>query len=129
MGYVRNIFFVVMLVGIDACTSVEEIKKPVWIEHPGNGVSASAGMHVRGRAAQEELAIMRARDEFAKRFGVTVRSEQALSTQVKNGRSSTVGSQTAQVGTNQADVKAVVKSKWLDPRSDEIWVWLVPGSE
>jgi len=35
--------------------------RPVWIDNPGNGVSASAGMHVRGPVAQEELAILRAR--------------------------------------------------------------------
>src|SRR5512138_1713868 len=103
--------------------------RPAWIDNPGNGVSASAGMHVRGRAAQEELAILRARGEFAKRFGVNIRSAQTLSTTVAQGRASTVGSQLAQEDMQQLDVKAVVKAKWRDPASDVLWVWLVPSDQ
>lgn len=101
--------------------------RPAWIDNPGNGVSASAGMHVRGKFAQEELAILRAREEFAKRFGVSIRSVQTLSTTVANGRSSTVGAQVAHEDTRQSDVRAVVKAKWRDPNSDVLWVWLVPS--
>jgi hypothetical protein len=54
--------------------------RPVWIDNPGNGVSASAGMHVLGRAAQEELAIARARSEFAKRYGVAINADLTFST-------------------------------------------------
>lgn len=103
--------------------------RPAWIDHPGNGVSASAGMHVRGRAAQEELAIQRARLEYAKRFGVDIQSVQTLSTTLVNGRASTVGSQSAREDSNQANVRAVVKAKWLDPVNDVLWVWLVPGDQ
>jgi hypothetical protein len=117
---------------LSACaTGVKEVgnEQPAWIDNPGNGVSASAGMHVRGRAAQEELAILRAREEFAKRFGVSIRSAQTLSTTVSQGRASTVGSQQAQEDTQQIDVKAVVKAKWRDPDSDVLWVWLVPSDQ
>jgi hypothetical protein len=117
---------------LSACaTSVKEAgnERPAWIDNPGNGVSASAGMHVRGRVAQEELAILRAREEFAKRFGVSIRSAQTLSTTVSQGRASTAGSQQAQEDMHQVDVKAVVKAKWRDPDSDVLWVWLVPGDQ
>lgn len=117
---------------LSACaTSVKEVvnERPAWIDNPGNGVSASAGMHVRGKVAQEELAILRAREEFAKRFGVSIRSAQTLSTTVAHGRASTVGSQHAQEETQQVDVKAVVKAKWRDPDSDVLWVWLVPSDQ
>jgi hypothetical protein len=117
---------------LSACaTSVKEVgnERPAWIDNPGNGVSASAGMHVRGRAAQEALAILRAREEFAKRFGVSIRSVQTLSTTVANDRSSTVGSQTAREDLQQNDIKAVVKAKWHDPDSDVLWVWLVPSDQ
>jgi hypothetical protein len=117
---------------LSACaTSVREAasERPAWIDNPGNGVSASAGMHVRGRAAQEALAILRAREEFAKRFGVSIRSAQMLSTTVAGGRASTVGSQLAQEETRQDEVKAVVKAKWRDPRDDVLWVWLVPSDQ
>lgn len=104
-------------------------ERPAWIDNPGNGVSASAGMHVRGPAAQEELAILRAREEFAKRFGVNIQSAQMLSTTVTNGRASTVGSGVAHEDTRQTDVKAMVKAKWRDPDSDVLWVWLVPSDQ
>jgi hypothetical protein len=115
-----------------ACaTTVKEPanERPAWIDNPGNGVSASAGMHVRGRVAQEELAILRAREEFAKRFGVSIRSAQTLSTTLSQGRASTTGSQQAQEEVRQVDVRAVVKAKWRDPDSDVLWVWLVPSDQ
>ncbi len=117
---------------LSACvTSVKEAatERPAWIDNPGNGVSASAGMHVRGQAAQEELAIMRARVEYAKRFGVDIQSVQTLSTTVTNSRASTVAAQSAREDSNQSNVKAMVKAKWRDPENDVLWVWLVPSDQ
>lgn len=132
MDRCRN-FLLVMLQALflSACASVAPVNnaRPAWIDNPGNGVSASAGMHIRGRVAQEELAIFRAREEYAKRFGVTIQSVQNISTTVTNSRSSTVGAQVARENTNQANVKAVVKAKWLDPEHDLLWVWLVPSDQ
>ena len=117
---------------LSACASnVKPVanERPAWIDNPGNGVSASAGMHVRGEAAQEELAILRAREEFAKRYGVNIQSTQTLATTVANGRSNTVGTGVAHEDSHQIDVKAVVKAKWRDPYSDVLWVWLVPSDQ
>lgn len=123
------VFAVVLL---PACTGVAPVvdhnARPAWIDNPGTGVSASAGMHVRGRAAQEELAVLRAREEFAKRFGVSIQSAQTTATTVANNRSSTAGSQVTHEETNQSAVKAMVKEKWRDPGSDVLWVWLVPSN-
>ncbi len=123
----------IVLVGLllSACVAppAQVSTRPAWIDNPGNGVSASAGMHVRGPAAQEELAIQRAREEFAKRFGVNVQSTQVLATTVTNGRASTVGSGIAHEETRQTDVKAMVKAKWRDPDTDVLWVWLVPSDQ
>jgi hypothetical protein len=101
--------------------------RPVWIENPGNGVSASAGWNPRGRAAQEEMAIARARNEYAKRFGVEVAGVLEQSTTVFGSSSSSSGSTELKETVNQKDVRAEVKAKWLDPSSDTIWVWLVPS--
>lgn len=109
-----------------ACNSVNS-ERPAWIDNPGNGVSASAGMHVRGKVAQEELAIFRAREEYAKHFGVTIEAAQTTATSVASGRSSTVGTQVAHEELKQSDVKAEVKAKWRDPDSDVLWIWLVPS--
>lgn len=126
----RSLLAVLLLLAACA-TNVREVgnERPAWIDNPGNGVSASAGMHVRGRAAQEELAIQRARVEYAKRFGVNVQSVQTLSTTVANGRASTVGAEVAREEANQVNVRAVVKAKWRDPDSDVLWVWLVPNDQ
>ena len=118
---------------VAACNTVSSVNdnsvRPAWIDHPGNGVSASAGMHVRGKAAQEELAILRAREEYAKRFGVKIEASQTMSTTVAGGRSNTVGAHVSHEELRQADVKAEIKAKWRDPNSDVLWVWLVPSTQ
>ncbi|MDO8263218.1 MAG: hypothetical protein Q7T21_08320 [Gallionella sp.] len=118
---------------VAACNTVSDVNdnsiRPAWIDHPGNGVSASAGMHVRGKAAQEELAILRAREEYAKRFGVKIEASQTMSTTVAGGRSNTVGAHVSHEELRQADVKAEIKAKWRDPNSDVLWVWLVPSTQ
>ncbi|MBI5006988.1 MAG: hypothetical protein HZB95_07660 [Nitrosomonadales bacterium] len=132
MNGIERIVLIVLLALLSACAAPARQAvndRPAWIDNPGNGVSASAGMHIRGKVAQEELATLRAREEFAKRFGVSIRSAQTLSTTVSNGRASTVGSQMAREDVQQVDVKAVVKAKWRDPASDVLWVWLVPGDQ
>lgn len=102
--------------------------RPAWIDNPGNGVSASAGMHVLGRAAQEELAIARARSEFAKRYGVAINADLTFSTSVRNGEAHTTSSNTSTEATRQSDIKTMVKAKWRDDDADVLWVWLVPAN-
>lgn len=102
--------------------------RPVWIDNPGHGVSASAGWNPRGRAAQEEMAIARARTEYAKRFGVEVSAVTEQSTTVFGVSASTTGSSGLRETVNQKDVRAEVKAKWHDTASDTIWVWLVPSN-
>ena len=111
----------------DASAQPDPNARPAWIDNPGNGVSASAATHVKGRA--EELAISRAREEFAKRFGVSIQSVQNYSTMVANDRASTVGSTAAHIETDQTGIKAMVKAKWLDRDSDVLWVLLVPSNQ
>ena len=103
--------------------------RPFWIENPGNGVSSSAGMHIGGRVAQEELAILRGREEYAKRFGVNIQSEQLVSTTVVNDKSSTVANKVTYEESKKADIKVMVKEKWREPGSDVLWVWLVPSDQ
>ena len=101
--------------------------RPEWIDSPGDGVSASAGMHIRGKVAQEELAIFRARTEYAKRFGVTIEAEQVMGMTHANGRATSSGASLSTEVVKQDGVKAQIKAKWRDSRSDVLWVWLVPS--
>ncbi|MBI4808402.1 MAG: hypothetical protein HY799_05610 [Nitrosomonadales bacterium] len=129
IGFAATVLLLTLLSACAAPVKPVGNERPAWIDNPGNGVSASAGMHIRGKVAQEELAVLRAREEYAKRFGVSIRSVQMMSTTVTNGRASTVGSQVAREDSQQADVKAMVKAKWRDPDSDVLWVWLVPSDQ
>lgn len=127
----RLLSLVSLCIFLSACMSVAPDKnaRPAWIDNPGEGVSASAGMNVRGRAAQEELAIARAREEYAKRFGVSIDAGQITTTDVANGRAYTVSSGQAIEETRQVNVKAMVKAKWRDEDADVLWVWLVPANQ
>lgn len=112
---------------IPACSTVNHSsQRPSWIDNPGKGVSVSAGMHVGGRVAQEELAILRGRTEFAKRLGVNIQSEQISATSVNNEKSSTVGTQLTHEETKQKDIKVLVVEKWREPETDVLWILLVP---
>ena len=128
----RNKFLLLQLaLFLTACASVSPAlsDRPGWIDTPGKGVSASAGMHVGGRVAQEELAMLRGRTEFAKRLGVNIQSEQLSSTSVTNDKSSTVGRQLTHEDTKHNDIKVMVKEKWRDPESDVLWILMVPSEK
>lgn len=122
---VVGIFLALLL---PACVTPERgiNARPAWIDNPGNGVSASAGFHVGGRVAQEELAVLRGRTAYAKGMGVNIQSQQVSTTQVTNERVSTSAVQQTYEDTNQKDIKVVVKEKWRDIDNDTLWVWLVP---
>jgi hypothetical protein len=114
--------------GVDQNGRMDSRNRPAWINDPGEGVSASAGFHVRGEQAQEELAITRARDEYAKRYGVVVSSEHSTSQYVVGERASSVSEKEIREEVNQIEVKASVRAKWKDPDSGMLWIWLVPAN-
>lgn len=99
---------------------------PAWIEQPGDGVSASAAIHVRGRAAQEELAIARAREELAKRRGVTIDSASRIEQHYRAGRLATDSGKQISETVSGIEVRSRVQAKWLDPDTGVLWVWVVP---
>lgn len=103
-----------------------ERPRPAWIDRPGDGVSASAGMHVQGERAQEELAVSRAREEFAKRYGVSISSEHDILQTATAGRSVTTAEKLTHESMKDNQVRAVIREKWLDPKTGVLWVWVVP---
>jgi hypothetical protein len=130
MGRVGQLCLLVLLTGCLAHMPPEQHSadiKPAWVDNPGDGVSASAGVHVRGRVAQEALAVTRAREELAKRLGVTISSQSATVQRVNNDRMSSTSNKQIQETVSGAEVKAVVKAKWLEPGSQVLWVWLMPS--
>lgn len=119
----------VVLIGVVACAAkpVAPSGRPAWIDNPGLGVSASAGFHVNGRQAQEELAITRGREELAKRQGVVVNSDHSTRQSVSGEISSSVSDKQITEQVRDKEVRAVVKAKWTDPVNGVLWVWVVPG--
>lgn len=126
-----KILCVALLLLLSACASRTAVDagpaRPAWIENPGDGVSASAAYHVRGKQAQEELAIARAREEFAKRYGVVISSDHDVAQTTVNDRMTSVSEKSIREEVRDREVKAQVKEKWLDPATGALWVWVVPS--
>ena len=126
----RSVLLLPFFYLLTACVTSENTGgRPAWIDNPGNGVSASAGFHVGGRVAQEELAVLRGRTAYAKGMGVSIESEQISSTLVTQTNFSSVAKQDTREDTKQVDVKVVIKEKWHDRVNDVLWVWLVPPTD
>lgn len=124
-------FWLMLLTILPGCTVLPDsaparVNRPSWIDHPETGVSASAAFHVHGRAAQEELAITRAREELAKRQGVTVDSESLTRQRVEAGLQRTTAEKQISETVSGATVKSSVKAKWLEPETGVLWVWVIP---
>lgn len=112
---------------LSACSLTPHASSPPkWVHEPGEGVSTSAGFHAKGRQAQEDLAISRAREEFSKRYGVKISSDNTITQVVANDRQATISHKDIREEVRGNEVRAVVKDKWRDPVSDTLWVWLVP---
>ena len=102
---------------------------PDWIDNPGDGAVGSSTMHIKGRHYQEELAIARARERLAARYGVEISSVQAIHERVVNDQAYvTSDKQVLQQISNQT-VKTHVRATWHDKAKDEIWVWVYPVAE
>ncbi|WP_221795898.1 LPP20 family lipoprotein [Oceanobacter mangrovi] len=98
--------------------------RPDWIDHPADGVVASCRTHAKGRAAQEECAIQRARARLAAEQGVVISQQTLTQEAVRNGTSSSaMDQQTRQQIVNQT-VKSRLIDSWYDPLTDEFFVYM-----
>ncbi|MDC1286381.1 hypothetical protein N8198_00690 [Gammaproteobacteria bacterium] len=101
--------------------------RPDWIDNPGIGVVGSASLHVRGRHAQEELAISRARIRLAARLGVEVDSIQRISEKHANDESSVSSDRPTTQKISNKTVKAYTRALGHDPQRDIGYAWLIPS--
>ena len=118
--------FIFCLFLIAACQNNNTRSAPDWIKNPGDGAVGSAGMHVQGRYYQEELAIVRARERLAARYGVEISSIQTIKERIVNDRAYVTSDKEVLQQVNKAVVKAQVRETWHDKARDEIWVWVYP---
>ncbi|MFC2073658.1 LPP20 family lipoprotein [Campylobacterota bacterium] len=105
------------------------IQEPAWIVQPsqdGNiGAVGSAQEHFKGKTAQRRLAISRALDELAQQSGVQVQST-IKRNEKRDGlhTNSSTEFYTIQNSSNKT-VRAHIQESWTNPRTKEIYVWLV----
>ncbi len=118
------IYMLLISLYISACGS--QTVKPSWINNPGKGTSASAVTHVMGKHQQEELAITRARERMAARYGVEVSSIHQTHEVVLNDKMYVTSDKKIQQVIKSQTIKTRVREKWHNEVTDEIWVWLYP---
>lgn len=117
----------VMLLLISACQSdVVRPEQPDWVHNPGQGAVGSSTTHVKGRHYQEELAIARARERLAARYGVEISSLQTIREKVVNDNAYVTSDKQIEQAVKSQTVKAQVRETWYDSAHDEIWVWVYP---
>ena len=117
----------ILLFLISACAP-ENVKpaKPAWINDPEQGAVGSSTTHVKGRHYQEDLAILRAREKLAARYGVEIGSDQVITERVVNDKSYVTSDKEIRQSINNKEVKAQVRATWHDTSQDEVWVWVFP---
>ena len=111
-----------------SCYHKEVQHKPEWLTDPGDGAVGSSKTHVKGRHYQEELAIARARERLAARYGVEVSSVQTIKEKIINDKAYVRSDKEVSQTVNKTVVKAHVRKTWLDKQYDELWVWVYPVS-
>ena len=111
-----------------SCNQKQVKDKPEWLTDPGDGAVGSCKTHVKGRHYQEELAIARARERLAARYGVEVSSVQTIKEKIINDKAYVRSDKEVLQTVNKTVVKAHVRKTWLDKQYDEIWVWVYPVS-
>ena len=99
---------------------------PGWVQNPGDGAVGSAVTHVKGLHFQEELAIARARERLAGRYGVEVSSVQTIREQVVNENAYVTSDKVSEQVIKNNTVKAHVRATWHDKNKDVIWAWVYP---
>ena len=97
---------------------------PDWIMNPGSGVVASCGFNIKGRYAQEQCALMRARERLAAQQGVEISSVSYLSERMRNDASSVSLNKETLEKVSGVTVKARIRDTWYDAQRDEYYVWL-----
>ncbi len=100
---------------------------PAWICQPGvlGAVGIAKKQEKGGYAAQKRLAIVIAQAELAKQIEVIVNAElQTKKTMVNNDYHSKLSSLSKQE-TQQLIKNAVVKEEWINPKTGELYVWVV----
>lgn len=120
--------------GVQQQRSSPEESYPVWFYNPGHGGCLGAvGMAKKqergGYAAQKRLAVTIAQAELAKQIEVFVNSDlqtekTIIDTKADRHYRAKLSSLTTQE-TYQLIKNAVVRDEWVDPKTEEMYIWVV----
>ena len=117
----------ILLLPLLACgPKTVKTDKPAWINNPEQGAVGFSTTHVRGRHYQEELAILRAREKLAARYGVSISSIQTIKERVINNKAYVSSDKQIIQSIKNQQVKAQIRATWHDTSRDELWVWVYP---
>lgn len=126
---IRGLAVLLVIATLTACQatpSTASADQPAWIDNPGDGAVGSATTHIKGRHYQEELAITRARERLAARYGVTISSVSSINEKVRNDNIYVRADHDIHQVITATEVRAQVRAVWHDQHSDTLWVWLQP---
>ena len=126
----NKILPLILLFLVSACGS-ESVKpsRPDWINNPDQGAVGSSATHVKGRHYQEELAIARARERLAARYGVEVSSIQTIHEKIVNDHAYVTSDKQILQQIKNTTVKAHVREIWHNQDKDVLWVWVYPVND
>lgn len=99
-------------------------ERPDWIYNHDGGVVGICDTHMKGDAAQEQVAIDRALEKLSKQQGVEVSSTSTSTQKESGGHYGSGHSSTAQIKASNK-VKATIKDAWRDPKTNRYYVWMV----
>ena len=119
-------FILVFMVTACGSESVKPLAQPDWISNPQQGAVGSSTTHVRGRHYQEDLAISRAREKLAARYGVSISMQQTITEKVSNDKVYVVSNKKIEQAIKNKEVKAHVRETWHNTQRDELWAWVYP---
>ncbi len=113
------------------CSGAQTQKMPTWVmSHPGGMGGKVAGVgscrrHINGFSAQRQVAIRRGLDEIAIQKNVTISNATLMGTTgTRAGTSTSMESWSLQTVDKQT-VSATIKDSWIDPTTEELFVWMV----
>ena len=98
--------------------------KPLWIGNHTEGAIGICDNHLKGDAAQEEVAMDRAIQKLAKAKLSSVKTA-SKSSQHENSGIYRSNYNTATIINADTTVKSRIKETWRDPRTNRYYVWLV----
>ena len=105
--------------------------RPAWILNPNydgkqGAVGVAAETYDMSVSTQRKLAISRALDELALQKGVKVELNMKKEEHLRNQKSSlSIDSSSSYKTTNPSAITAHIEAIWKDPRTGELYVWLV----